>query len=197
MNATWPKPVTFVLLIDHEKTHYCPRVHATAAALALSIAPTAGAQSAFSLSSSGSKPAPSGPKNPTPKPGNSTEAKRQLLENFFASNIKKAGAERSAAYDTIAREHIKLAQEGKLEWIDVSVDDYESAIAGAQVDDIFVTVIRYGTSSLDGLGEEFDPSTEVEPVPAGTKAGVATDADDRYVYLAMAATIIQDQPEDY
>ena len=170
---------------------------ATAAALALSIAPTAVAQSAFSLSSSGSKPAPSGPKNPTPKPGNSTEAKQQLIENFFASNIKKAGAERSAAYDKIGRDHIKLAQEGKLEWIDVSVDDYESAIAAAQVDDIFVSVIRYSISSLDGLDERFDPSTEVEPVPAGTKAGVATDADDRYVYLAMAGTIIQDQPEDY
>lgn len=184
------------MLIDHEKTHYCPRVHATAAALALSIAPTAGAQSAFSLSSSGSKPAPSSPKNPTPKPGNSTEGKRQLLENFVASNIKKAGAERSAAYDKIARVHIKLAQEGKLEWIDVSVDDYESAIAGAQVDDLFVTVIRYGISSLDGLGEEFNPSAEVEPAPAGTKAGVATDADDQYTYLGLVIQSSYNEPAE-
>ncbi|MGO1798744.1 hypothetical protein, partial [Corynebacterium casei] len=155
-----------------------------------------GAQSAFSLSSSGSKPAPSGPKNPTPKPGDSTESKRQAIEKFFADTFKAAGVERSAAYDKIARDHIKLAQEGKLELTEESYDGVNGAGATVLVDGLIVVVVRYENSTLNNLDKALNKPTEVEPVPAATKAGVATDADDKYTYLGLVIQSSYNEPAE-
>lgn len=162
---------------------------ATAAALALSIAPTAVAQSAFSLSSSGSKPAPSGPKNPTPKPGNSTEAKLQKVDGFISEYIKKNGGERSAEYDKVAQSQIDLGKQGKLEWIDASSEEFAIAVAGAYVDGLYVSVLRYDIADLNVVDESLDDlydDAEGDPFPAGTKLGFAVDADTKYYYMASA-----------
>lgn len=123
-------------------------------------------------------------------------SKRQAIEKFFADTFKAAGVERSAAYDKIARDHIKLTQEGKLELTEESYNGVNGAGATVLVDGLIVVVVRYENSTLNNLDEALNKPTEVEPVPAATKAGMATDADDKYTYLGLVIQSSYNEPAE-
>lgn len=89
-----------------------------------------------------------------------------------------------------------MAQEGKLELTEESYDGVNSAGATVLVDGLIVVVVRYENSTLNNLDEALNKPTEVEPVPAATKAGMATDADDKYTYLGLVIQSSYNEPAE-
>ncbi|MDO5508661.1 MAG: hypothetical protein Q4F64_10020 [Corynebacterium casei] len=146
-----------------------------AAALALTVAPAAHAQSSlFSLSSSSS---PSGPS----KPGNDRDAKVQLLESRFAAYLDSANGKRTVALNAQADQGITNALNGLVTWT-VAEDGLGHA---AYYDGTNMsTFIRFPVSALDEFLANIDDLGDAQP---GIEAeyGLAADSDSQYVYIVF------------